>query len=734
MKKSSDCNDLDLDRSNISAISKKDYVCQKFKNEEFGCFGENADERSNDDINIFEEEEKIILNFDENEINNSEICFEDSLPSINLPRFDFEINSNNFNDALKEMDSMILDMYNFFYNGNCVRTEKSLQYIESFLSKLEKLTSHFDKLNPKDNFDGFSKEMVEKISFCLTKLREQSLGKYRKRENIKLGIINYKAKKLVIDFVNNYQSEKDMELKNVLSDFFYTYRVLRKDEFDKCALDFEEICWPNMFSSLVNFLNHKNNKAGMINTGTKEEIVCIIDKFIEWIGSSCLSKFYDKVTKTLEPDDAIIKNSKNEIDINPYNYFLLQCKIDKRDDNLNEKIAYIKQQIDILKLEDLSRLQDIDDRKLSNNPNHNFFGIKTEEFFSDTDQQSKNFVLHMRYAEIIQNNLCDLWDKYNKLFHKHKRESKSDPNSYEKANLYQKIKQERAEIYDVFRKFEAVKQKLLRDRLISIRRKKFKPLGKIEKFIRILLLIITFPIHTVIFILVKTLMKFFNCFIMGLEIISKFVNGCRNKIENNNNNCKDDWVNYCKEGYLDGIKINGKEICKRIRWWEKRWCRILRDILFPINLAIFIVIGIVLAIKKLFKSIIKVFVITARIAKDIYYDDPSLYMFKKVYDNETNSEIITNFNGNLSVMPDYNDNKNKIKIKDKFIDCKCPRVSYYDLVEKPKSIIEHVLCLSALKSIKKATKENWNMYAHKHSNTPRLDFLPEEYVVMERYF
>ena len=89
-----------------------------------------------------------------------------------------------------------------------------------------------------------------------------------------------------------------------------------------------------------------------------------------------------------------------------------------------------------MKLEDLSRLQDIDDRKLSNNPNHNFFEIKTEEFFSDTDQRSKNFVLHMRYAEIIQNNLCDLWDRYNELFHEHKRESESDPNSPEKTNLY----------------------------------------------------------------------------------------------------------------------------------------------------------------------------------------------------------------------------------------------------------------------------------------------------------
>ena len=491
-----------------------------------------------------------------------------------------------------------------------------------------------------------------------------------------------------------------------------------------------------MFLSLINFLNHKNNKAAAINTETKEEIVFIIGKFIEWIGSSCWSRFYDKVTKTLEPDDAIIKNSKNEIDINPYNYFLLQCKIDKRDDNLNEKnekIAYIKQQINILKLEDLSRLQDIDDRKLSNNPNHNFFEIKTEEFFSDTDQRSKNFVLHMRYAEIIQNNLCDLWDRYNELFHEHKRESESDPNSPEKTNLYQKIKRERAKIYDVFRKFEAVKQKLLRDRLISIHRKKFKPLGKFEKFIRISLLIITFPIHSVIFILVKTLMKFFHCFCVGLEIISKFINGCRNKIENNKfdfNNCKDDWAKYCKEGYLDGIKINGKEICKRVRWWEKRWCRILRDILFPINLAIFIVIGIVLAIKKLFKSMIKVFVISCRVIKDIYYDDLSLYMFKQVYNNETNSEIIINFNGTLSVMPDYNDNK--LKIKNKFIDCKCPRISYYDLAEKPKSIIDHVLCLTALKSIKKATEENWNMYAHRHSNTPRLDFLPEEYVVMKR--
>ncbi len=393
-------------------------------------------------------------------------------------------------------------------------------------------------------------------------------------------------------------------------------------------------------------------------------------------------------------------------------------KYNKNNNYTGIKIDYITQKINTLKKENLSEVETIGINDFDY-PDYNYFGIKSEEFFSGTDRQSENFVLHINYASVNENSFCNLWNKYNELFHECKRECKKNSNSQKKIDLYQKIKQDRAKIYNAFRKFEAVKQKLLKNRLISIRQKKFEPLDKFEKFIRISLLIIAFPIHAVIFILLKTLMKFFHCFCMGLEIVSKFVNGCINKWENDKfdfNNCKDDWEKYCEEGYLDGIKINSKKICKRIRCWEKRWCRTFRDIFFPTNLAIFIVIGIILAVKKFFMLMIKVFVISCRIIKDIYYDDPFLYMFKKVYNNKINSEIITSFYGTISAMPDYNSD-NKIKIKDKFIDCKCPRNSYYDFAEKLKSNWE---------------VEHYDEYSHKHSDIPRLNFLPYGYVVMNR--
>ena len=198
---------------------------------------------------------------------------------------------------------------------------------------------------------------------------------------------------------------------------------------------------------------------------------------------------------------------------------------------------------------------------------------------------------------------------------------------------------------------------------------------------------------------------------MDFEIISKFVNGCVNKRENNKldfNNCKDDWTKACETGELDGIKINGEEVCQRIRWYETSRCLFWRRVFFPINLAVFLVIGVVLAVFKLIKSIFKIFVVVYRIIKDILSDNPCAYIFKKegiIFYND--SKILSNTS---MIIANENDENRKIKVRNKFIDTTCPRIPCYDFAEEPKSAWEHCKCLTGFKNIKDA--ELWDQYEH----------------------
>ena len=127
-----------------------------------------------------------------------------------------------------------------------------------------------------------------------------------------------------------------------------------------------------------------------------------------------------------------------------------------------------------------------------------------------------------------------------------------------------------------------------------------------------------------------------------------------------------------------------------------------------------IVIGVFLAIKKFFKSIIKVFITDYRIVKNIWGDDLSTYMFvdKDIFQTKI-SEVICNAKGNISVLPIGKD-KN-MKIRNKFVDMSCPSVPYcYFSNSKFRDSLQ---CAIGWKNIKNV--DQWNKYAHEH-HIPRI--------------
>ena len=293
----------------------------------------------------------------------------------------------------------------------------------------------------------------------------------------------------------------------------------------------------------------------------------------------------------------------------------------------------------------------------------------------------------------------------------------NNKNAYN-LNEYNRIKNDRATLFNKFREIEAVKQNLLKQEMIISHKNDFVPLTKCQKIFYTVVFIVTFPIRVPIFILVKTLRKLLHCILMGLELVAKvyvylkyvYLN---DKIKGNND-CKDYWAEQCENGYFDGLEINGQQISEKIQWYETKGCLFWRRILFPINLVVLTIVGVVLAIKKFFKSIIKVFITDFRIVKNIWANNSTTYIFvdKAIFPCK-NSEIICNVKGNISILP-ICPGKN-IKIKNKFVDMSCPSVSYGYFSNS--KFWDNVKCAIGLKSIKSA--ECWNKYAHKH-NTPRL--------------
>ncbi len=321
------------------------------------------------------------------------------------------------------------------------------------------------------------------------------------------------------------------------------------------------------------------------------------------------------------------------------------------------------------------------------------------------------------------------WYKSSKLFFKYKSLLK-DNNIFpdEKATVeqkYNKCKELRVIFYNQLCKLESLKHDLLKGIIIAERQNNFKCLSKNQKRLRTFLLFITFPIHAVIFIVVGIIRKFSRCFFMGLEWMIKpifyfFVQ--KGQCEN----CKDCWAKHCEEGYLDGIKINGEEICKKIRWYETRTWLLIRRIFSPITVVIFTIIGIVLAIKKFFTSIIKVFVTTRLIYKDIWNDNPCSHMFKMqgipFFSLWNDSVIICDQDAYITGLPIDNDGNTKVKITGKFIDMHCPRGPIYKFAEKPKSALVHFLCSIGIISIKDS--KDYDKYLHGYESRVRYDNPP----------
>ncbi len=536
------------------------------------------------------------------------------------------------------------------------------------------------------------------------------------------------TKKLLLTAIKNFESNQQHEnlnLNSALSNlmeanvkFFSVYKI------DDQAFDFLKKFYDGVFDQLIPVLD-KNN----IDDNLKHYTINLIDIIFDGILRSSNKMLYS-VSCNRDPaytiGDLFIKkyylrnNINNKVDwrvlnldrfIDQYFYF---GTYHKYIDYFPIKIELMREKIKILK-----------DGKVKNgnkefNINwtekdkrgkfvYGYFGFNPQEFFDlgNYSDGAKKFRLNIGYVISLEKDLKRIWNLCNELLHIYKQACKDNPNSEEARGKYENIKIYRADIYSVFCELETEKQKLLKKRLVNILKNKFKPLSLFEKIFRLSLLIITFPIYASVFILVKTLRKFFHCFLLGLECIGKLlVFECRD-------DCKDAWARDCELGNLDGLKINSKEISRRIKWYETKNWLFWRRRLFPIDLVIHIIIGIFLATKKIFTSIIKVFVTACRVGSDIISDDASLYMFK---DNDVLynfSEIICSLDSKISVLPGTN-----IKVRNKFVDMTCPRTPCYDFSKEPKSVWEHFLCLIAFKSIKNA--EHYDRYAHEHSGVPRL--------------
>lgn len=327
--------------------------------------------------------------------------------------------------------------------------------------------------------------------------------------------------------------------------------------------------------------------------------------------------------------------------------------------------------------------------------------------------------------------ICDVvlkWYKSNELFYETKsiKDNNVAPDKKAIEENYNKRKKLRAEAYNSLCKLETQKQALLKKIIIAERRNNFKRLSEKTKRLRTALLFITFPIYAVIFIVVRTIRKFSRCFFMGLEWMIKpifyfFV------LEGQCVNCKDCWAKHCEAGYLDGIKINDEEICKRVKWYETRTCLLIRRIFLPITVVIFTIIGIVLAIEKFFTSIKKVFVTTRLIYKDIWDDNPCSHMFKvqgiPFFSLWNYSVIICNERAFITALPIDEKGNAKIKVTNKFIDMHCPRGPIYTFAEKPKSAWVHFLCLLGIVSIKDS--KDYDKYLHGYESKVRYDNPPK---------
>ena len=483
-------------------------------------------------------------------------------------------------DLTEKINQIILGMHSFIEKHGL--NEQSKNVVPEFLVKLD---SFFGWLKYDVNMNdcvSLDKDVLKNLYQIFGKL-ENIIEDYQvKIKSIADSIILRKANFLYVCIHDGKNNPKS-----------FTYAL---SEFFDINFDLINNGWIASLHCLVSFINESKDEQIKKNA---------TDKICQFVNIILSQRNPDSAYKIINNCDDIYDSSK-QIDINIYNdvrlFYCFYNDLYLSENNwIDVRMKYIEKQIDVLKEKKLN-----DQRHSVFFPSDNeykFFGIEPAEFFAGDDEKVKEFKRYLDYTKHIQNNLISIWKRINEQFHEYNELKQTNSKKFDQK-LYERIKQDRANIYDLLCQVEAEKQKLLKEQLLSFREKKFgsMKLSGTEKFFRIILLIATFPIHAPIFIFVRTVIKFLNCFVMSFEIILKLINGVRNKKKHGMfdfNTCKDDWSRNCKEGYLDEIKINGQEICKRIKWWEKRWCRILRDIFFPINLLVSTVVGIFLVIRNL---------------------------------------------------------------------------------------------------------------------------------------
>ena len=549
--------------------------------------------------------------------------------------------------------------------------------LDLFLTKLESFSQAiFESGINADPYYFYNMTCALEIIFDFLDENENllNLSIEEKRLSILKLIIGIQA-----NILKNYLINRDVEIEylkgGVLNTFFSAFEILEsslnKEDYRSLLKDL-----------LVKLVKYLNDNLDFQNDCVKivDEFICNLYSRVDEFGERLYNNFVSiiKNIDCIENNGKITENALND---------MLVCQFDAEkylsdNDYAIKKFDYIEQRI-------------------------NYFGETAKNINADDYEYEADTCIRM-----FENNLEQFWNGCNKLFHI-KRSNYMKNKNADNLNEYNRIKNDRATLFNKFRKLEAIKQDLLKQKIIIDDENNFVPLTKCQKIFYTVVLIVTFPIHALIFILVKTLRKLFHCILMGLEPVFKGCIYLDDEIKDHND-CKDKWAEQCENGYFDGLEINGQQISERIKWYEtKRWL-FWRRILFPINLAVLIIIGVVLAIKKFFKSIIKVFITDYRIVKNIWSDNSTTYMFidKSIFQAE-NSEIICNVKGNISVLPIY-EGKN-IKISNKFVDMSCPSTPYSDFSNS--KLLNGLQCAIGWKNIKSA--KHWDEYANKH-NIPRL--------------
>ena len=607
----------------------------------------------------------------------------DKLPDVNSN--DFKFMKSKIEDTIYSINDLCnYDLKNI-YQGCKLEFES---FVNTFLDRL----GEFAKLVSKETkicVDCFGNSIMElktifnsfeayynENGLLLTDIKE-------KYTNIKRYIINHQANLLTSYILEKKDKESIFQCFKNLLDAFESFglssNVTCKDVMEKS------------FKQLITFLNN------IIDAEQKNKFILKINKFMRYNYPENKFDFMNKerdllykfiqTIKDLSLNDLCYIYEDGKIGSNTWNDILMLCfnnnKYLNDGEYIGKKIDYIKQRIE-------SFNQAIKD-------------IKTNS--KDINTGIGNIILDIK---VLEYNLQLFWNDCNELFYSLKANSKKTENS-DDLKKYSQIVDDRAKICDVFRDLEVVKQKLLQQETTNKLNKDHVKLSKFEKSFRTCVTIITFLIHFVAFISVKTLKKLFRYLVMGLEPIY-YLYFLIYKIFKDGEHCKDIWAEQYESRCFDGLKINNKDIYRRMQWYEtKRWL-FWRRILFPINLVCLMIIGIFSAIKKFFKSIVKFPIIWRMVVQNIWVDNPTSYIFTKnrLY-FRSYGEIICNIENKISVLP------NNIKISNKFVDMSCPRTSYVYFSDS--KFWNHWQCLIGLKSIKSV--KHWNEYAHEH-HIPRL--------------